>query len=417
MINKESFLKDISFLIRDINEPPEYNLFSTVLKEGDEVRLHSRFIASLLESAENASHGCKSKLLELFIEKINILANENSQNELPKEFILDNVKLTKEYKNIDILIDNEKEKSCIIIENKIWAGDQENQLARYYMKMKTEGRENIYVIYLTLDGKKPEPQSLCFPEENFELEEDKVICISYRKTIISWLKSCLGVIADNPPVRESVLQYIKLLNKITGLVKGNKLINAVYDRINEDTNKLELAENISSEYLSLRKDIKLEETNLLLKYEPEAEIIFYAYQKYVKNKKITNDQFADKLKHEFGGKIEIVCQEENIVIKLEGSGIEVLINRIEQKHITIHYGCLRSSAENENNKELIRKALPAPEWKHDLYKGRWIVCKKNKIPFNENSLKEIVNLKDSLEKLVCDIKKMISRLLEKPRKS
>ena len=416
MINKERFLKDISFLIGEINEPPEYNLFSTVLKEGDEVRLHSRFIASLLESTENASHGCKSDLLELFIEKINILANVNSQNKLPKEFILDTVKLTKEYKNIDILIDNENEKSCIIIENKIWAGDQENQLAKYYMKMKSEGRENIYVIYLTLDGKKPEPQSLRLKDTDFKLEDDKVICISYRDTIISWLKSCLGVIADNPPVRESVLQYIKLLNKITGLVKGNKLINAVYDRINEDTNKLKLAENISSEYL-IHKDLKLEETNLLLKYESEAEIIFYAYQKYVKNNKITNDQFADKLKHEFGGKIEIVCQEENIVIKLEGSGIEVLINRIEQKHITIHYGCLRSSAENENNKELIKKALPAPEWKHDFYEGRWIVCKKNIIHFNKNSLKEIANLKEFLEELVCDIKKMISSLLEKPRKS
>jgi len=52
------------------------------------------------------------------------------------------------------------EKTAHILENKIYAEDQPEQLARYFKIVQKQGIEDISVIYLTLYGDTPTEQSM-----------------------------------------------------------------------------------------------------------------------------------------------------------------------------------------------------------------------------------------------------------------
>lgn len=97
--------------------------------------------------------------------------------------------------------------NCIIIENKIYAGDQESQLCRYH-----NYRPNAKLMYLTLDGAKPSDYSLK------ELDPKAVTCISYKHDILSWLKECVQIAANLPYIRETLNQYIKTIQQLTDTI-------------------------------------------------------------------------------------------------------------------------------------------------------------------------------------------------------
>ncbi|EAJ5680976.1 hypothetical protein BXA13_01435 [Campylobacter lari] len=172
----------------------DYNPLLKVLPAHDEVNLHSGILNSLLDPSEIHEQG--RLFLDLFLEKIGL-----------KEWFgeSDDVKVLKEYKNIDIYIHNGIKH--IILENKIWASDQYEQISRYIDILNQQGVsykdieniENIAVIYLTLDGRKPSKKSLDEWEiENTKNElflkkdDDKVLYrqISYEVEILNWLQEC-----------------------------------------------------------------------------------------------------------------------------------------------------------------------------------------------------------------------------------
>ena len=78
--------------------------------------------------------------------------------------------------------------------------------------MKDQGYGNIHLLYLTLDGSGPSDVSFCGPDC-----EARSHCktISYRNTL-SWLERCQQRAYDEPELRESVAQYRKLVQKLTG---------------------------------------------------------------------------------------------------------------------------------------------------------------------------------------------------------
>ena len=96
----------------DIND---FNIFSVMFKEHDEVNLHSKFLYDMLTNTN-----LSKEFLRLFLKILDFKYFE-------EEFVV-----IKEYKNIDLVLKN-KEK-VIIIENKIYAYDQEEQLFKYYNK-------------------------------------------------------------------------------------------------------------------------------------------------------------------------------------------------------------------------------------------------------------------------------------------
>lgn len=198
-----------------------FNVMSLLRKPTDERRLHSRFIAAVLDP--KAPHGMGDTFLALFLKRIgsSFSCATNSLKITPD---YDN---HSEEENIDILIENQETGRSIIIENKIYALDQQGQLMRYFaerLKRLREARfcgnmdeafKKIEVFYLTLNGRYPDAISYILSEnqkekvipskisesEYDELRNGKlekhIRTITYGNTISDWIKDCLSVCKDD----------------------------------------------------------------------------------------------------------------------------------------------------------------------------------------------------------------------------
>lgn len=192
-----------------------FNVFNVLGLWSEEVRLHSAMLAELLNP--EGSHGCGDAFIVAFLRKV--LNNDEKMPDLSKAII------TTEYNiggitedgmsggRIDILVEMPDESSlpALIIENKIYAGDQANQLRRYYNW--GVGRffspDKFKILYLTLDGSSPSADSIGKGEDfNYET-------ISYANNIRMWLNECASIAYDKPKVRETIIQYNHLLDQIT----------------------------------------------------------------------------------------------------------------------------------------------------------------------------------------------------------
>ncbi|TDO97895.1 PD-(D/E)XK nuclease family protein [Marinomonas balearica] len=190
-------------ILRDKYQLDEsFNLFKVLRGSSDEVRLHSRFLAELLDP--QGSHGLGPEYLIHFVGEVLRLDGFDCES----AFVL------KEWNDIDILIRN-KNGQAIILENKIYAHDQENQLHRYYQIVNDLSYEdkNIHIVYLTLDGKKASNQSLNgIPDE---ILSESYTDISYKFDISKWLKLCRKEAVEKPELRESITQYLNLVSELT----------------------------------------------------------------------------------------------------------------------------------------------------------------------------------------------------------
>ena len=179
-----------------------YNIFDILKLSTSEVRLHSSIIASLLCSD---NHGAKNAFLKEFL-RIPSLGLDDSFLDCSKasveveKYIGPRTKTTGG--RIDLFLSDGN--NSLIIENKIYAYDQENQLLRYH-NFKPDG----VLIYLTLFGEEPSKGSI----GNLNVED--IICLSYRDDIIPWLSRCAQLAANLPYVRETINQYINTLKQLT----------------------------------------------------------------------------------------------------------------------------------------------------------------------------------------------------------
>lgn len=172
-----------------------FNIFKTLGITTDEVRLHSRLIHGLIQPKGELHQ----KMQRYFLEELDI-----------KGLSLNNeVVVRREYKNIDLLITSVQH--VIIIENKIYAGDQEQQLYRYYETIKAAyPNRTIHVFYLTLFGVSPSKKSVEKLPENIDIHK-----VSYRDNIYNWIKKCIELAAEEPKLRESLIQYKEVIEKLT----------------------------------------------------------------------------------------------------------------------------------------------------------------------------------------------------------
>lgn len=220
----DNFFETIENFFEKQNEQKEiendYNIITALLSHSDEVRLHSRFIYSLISPKGRHYKGT------LFLEEfLNMLGVEN--------FNYENAKVKKESENIDIYITD----GCqhIIIENKIHAFDQKHQISRYIDTIK-EGcyEEDIYdkilVVYLTLNSKHPSKSSLhewCIVGNHLNNGSYNVsyMNITYKKHILDWLNNLLGEnhkIHDN--IQRSIESYKEVVEKLTKTIKWSKIM-------------------------------------------------------------------------------------------------------------------------------------------------------------------------------------------------
>ena len=161
---------------------------------------HSAILAELLNP--KGSHGLKSMFLQAFIDRIKL------KDEL-KDFDCENANVKTEAPTedgrIDILIRDNKDHT-IIIENKIYARDQDKQLKRYNAHGIKISIDKYQILYLTLNGTEASVNSG---------QDIKYQQVSYSSDIIAWLEDCLNLSARFPLVRETINQYINHLKQLT----------------------------------------------------------------------------------------------------------------------------------------------------------------------------------------------------------
>ena len=183
-----------------------FNVFSTLCLCSDETRLHSRLLAALLNP--KANHGLGNAFLESFLRAIGLPPDYISGC---KEPIVERSigRITDAAGGrIDIILEDGKQRHAIIIENKIYANDQRNQLLRYRNYGKEQfGERNFKLVYLTLYGCEPSEHSL--GGEKFE-----VIKLSYARDILKLLED-LALTPPLIPVHSTIKDYIKIIKQLT----------------------------------------------------------------------------------------------------------------------------------------------------------------------------------------------------------
>ena len=203
-----------------------YNIFNDLGFMSDEVHLHSMFLANLLNP--KGSHGQRGKFLEAFLKMLQKSFPAISADSLVLDTANASVEVEKyigrqtdsEGGRIDIYLTDGKH--SIIIENKIYAGDQHHQMLRYWnygLSQTGDDTEKSFVlIYLTLDGCSPSKESL-----GEDLKENDIVCLSYKSDIRGWLDRCVELASRTPLVRETINQYISTIDILTNnVMEDNK---------------------------------------------------------------------------------------------------------------------------------------------------------------------------------------------------
>jgi len=169
----DRFLADNDELEQLSAQLATFNIFRALKVEEVEIR-HSNTLGWLLDPAE--SHG----LGDVFLRRIlsNILLESNADIEglsAAQVELMDfsDIEVRREWKHVDVLVIDRKNKLLLLIENKLGSGEGLGQLARY---RKAVGHEfpsfKLVLVFLTLEGKSSEDQ-----------EASKYICYSHARLL------------------------------------------------------------------------------------------------------------------------------------------------------------------------------------------------------------------------------------------
>jgi hypothetical protein len=211
-----------------------FNVFKILDVTTQEVRMHSAFIAELFDV--KSPHGCGAAFLICFLEQQKVKFKPGKFLERIGEFSVENCKVKVEHHigfvnsdkteggRIDILL-TDSSNAQIILENKINAGDQPQQLVRY-----NNYNKKAPIFYLTLYGTEPKTNS----KGDLKIGEDYV-CISYKVDIVNWLEACLKDAVKFPLLRETIQQYIYLIKALTGQTENNKMNTEIATLLTNDS--------------------------------------------------------------------------------------------------------------------------------------------------------------------------------------
>jgi len=276
----------------------EFNIFKTLGLQSSEVRLHSAILTDLLNPL--GSHGQSDLFLKIFVrqQKITGFDTKSAIAEYEKNTGFINSEYTKGGR-IDILI-TDKYNKHIIIENKIYAGDQKNQLLRYY-----NFDRNAHLFYLNLFGAKPSEFST-----NTLISESQYSIISYSYDIIEWLEECKRDAVSLPVIRETICQYINLLKQLTNQAIEEKMKDEIKKVITNNPDYIDSIELCSQVIQSTINETKTQFTSMFESLFPSQIIysdndvsikihwgedgdgIYFGYQAFKGEENISNSDIA-----------------------------------------------------------------------------------------------------------------------------
>lgn len=223
-----------------VDEEQSFNMFRALGVERKEV-YHSAFLKALL----NVGPKNNKKILMSFVKDVLHRNDEADYAEVLTEKAIGN-KTETEGGRIDLLIISKDQTKCIIIENKIYAGDQDNQLLRYKQYGEKEYQGRYALFYLTLRGN---PASQKSTGENLKAGQD-YITISYKQSILEWLMNIRdnkAIVSEN--VKSAIEQYIIILKQLTR--RNMELEEKIKEQFHLDQmNQLDYLKKLSSAYKS-----------------------------------------------------------------------------------------------------------------------------------------------------------------------
>ncbi|WP_418713681.1 PD-(D/E)XK nuclease family protein [Akkermansia sp.] len=237
---RETYNKDIAFDFNPIN------LFKI-----DENQISS-IIAFFLNPEENHAQG--DVFLRIFINKWSLFPEGITQkSHLSKanvtcEFCIPN------RRRIDIFI--KLGDKCIIIENKLWALDQNEQLNDYIDYAESENLE-WRCVYITLDGKAPSTESLGEEKKASYLDKDnrRLWCISHTLDMLELFNDFASVCkADN--VRAFVKAVIKYYEYKFKMNLSAHEENIIKKELRKNVDLFKIADQIALAKTNLKQEIR-----------------------------------------------------------------------------------------------------------------------------------------------------------------
>ena len=228
------FLLDIDCLDKLDSWTVDFNLFDVLKITDTEIR-HSNILAWLLDPNEN--HGLGDSFLKTFVTKVTAkcdLSKYNAFDILLQDFFT--YQVYRESNHMDIVLYSHEEKTAIIIENKIWAGESPHQLNDYLEKSKTEYSDCSHILYvfLTPDGKEASD-----PENWISFAYDEIITALEGLVKEKNLRSEVKLIIENyiSTVRKNIMQekdeeLVRICNAIYN--KHRMALRLIFENVNID---------------------------------------------------------------------------------------------------------------------------------------------------------------------------------------
>ena len=338
---------------------------------------HSAIIAELLNP--KGTHSLKSELLKAFLRLID-------KDFVPTDFNPSNATVYTEYTTtdkgrIDILI-KDTNKNALIIENKIYAEDQYEQLKRYEQFAKKEFKA-YRIYYLTLWGNEATPQSG---------EGVNYLTISYADTIIRWLDKCIALAARLPLVRETLIQYSNHLKILTNQDMNTKNQEEIVKTL-ADFGNLEAVQNVFLNYPKVFDYLAKQYFNPKMEEFAHQKGLVYHYERTNKNYDsyirfyLTKEQWKENIEISFdfeeGSYYYGVCNNpENYQLSQENKAL--LHQRLREKGIPVSETEWYPFYEDIEN-------LTIASWESDIIESD---------AFFESCKLKIETLLEALEKLV-----------------
>lgn len=176
---------------------------------------HSKILAEFLNP--HGTHGLGGEFLRLFLAQQRIGFVVTPFCEVATELSMNKGRM-------DIVI-RDKE-WVVVIENKIYAVEQEDQLTRYWEWAKANyGEKNSKLLYLTLNGKESETAN-GVPYKP----------VSYSEDLLKWISVCVRIAAERPFVRETLRQYRNHIKNLTGKNLEEEAMSELIEILSEPQN-------------------------------------------------------------------------------------------------------------------------------------------------------------------------------------
>ncbi len=239
-----------------------FNVFEILGKKEHE-NSHSMFLVELLNP--KGSHSLGSTFLKLFYEQLikQLIPDFNCESAIVEieKHIANKNQIEKDNDpsgRMDIIM-KDKYSNVIVIENKIWAPDQAEQLVRYSDYCKEQKFPKFMILYLKPFGGNASEESTTNKEKSKKLKSNWEVsiennetpdyyCISYSTDILKWLEVCIEKTTNHPLLRETINQYLNLIRKITSQSKNKTMENDIKEVLFKDASSIKASLLISTQF-------------------------------------------------------------------------------------------------------------------------------------------------------------------------